>query len=161
MPGENPHYAQWAKRSASLRKVSSRRGASSSLFTVSPTRRAGSGRHCLTRPARAMRVVLPRIGLHRCTNDRRPAPTDTIPISDSTWAQWRIPARRRIRSRRVLPNRHSGSHLKFCPTRVQADHPVSGRIEHAVGRIWVCGAWRREGAGKAWLAHIPPSNPRD
>jgi hypothetical protein len=75
-------------------------------------------------------------------------------------AQTRL-ARRRIRSRRVLPNRHSSFHLKFCPTRVQANHPVSGRIEHPFGRIWAGGAWRGERAPKAWLAHIPLPNPQD
>jgi hypothetical protein len=28
--------------------------------------------------------------------------------------------------------------------RIQADRAVSGRIEHAVGRIWACDAWRGE-----------------
>jgi hypothetical protein len=68
---------------------------------------------CLTRPARAMRVVLPRIGLHRCTmtDDQltpsrfliRPGLNGACPPRTTPHP---IP--------HVLPNRHSGSHLNFA-----------------------------------------------
>jgi hypothetical protein len=60
-----------------------------------------------------------------------------------------------------LPNRHSGSYLKFRPACVQADHRVSGRIERAVGQICAWAAWRGELTGRAWLADIPPPKPQD
>jgi hypothetical protein len=71
------------------------------------------------------------------------------------------PSTSRLCSLRVLPNRHSTSHLKFRLRHVQADQDVSSRIEHVSERIGAWGARCGKKTGEAWPAHIAPPKSQD